>query len=71
MRKLESYLNQEKVLIYSLSTETKIGRDFSILFRNTTIPSTYLINDKGEIKNKWNTSPNQEHINVLMESMSE
>ncbi len=69
MRKLESYLNQEKVLIYSLSTETKIGRDFSILFRNTTIPSTYLINDKGEIKNKWNTSPNQEHINVLMESM--
>ncbi len=71
MRKLESYLNQEKVLIYSLSTETKIGRDFSILFRNTTIPSTYLINDKGEIKNKWNTSPNQEHINVLMESMRE
>ena len=70
MRKLESYLNQEKVLIYSLSTETKIGRDFSILFRNTTIPSTYLINDKGVIKNKWNTSPNQEHINVLMESMS-
>ncbi len=69
VRKLESYLNQEKVLIYSLSTETKIGRDFSILFRNTTIPSTYLINDKGEIKNKWNTSPNQEHINVLMESM--
>lgn len=69
MRKLESYLNQEKVLIYALSTETKIGRDFSILFRNTTIPSTYLINDKGEIKNKWNTSPNQEHINVLMESM--
>ena len=69
MRKLESYLNQEKVLIYSLSTDTKIGRDFSILFRNTTIPSTYLINDKGEIKNKWNTSPNQEHINVLMESM--
>lgn len=69
MRKLESYLNQEKVLIYSLSTETKIGRDFSILFRNTTIPSTYLINDKGEIKNKWNTSPNQEHINILMESM--
>ncbi len=69
MRKLESYLNQEKVLIYSLSTETKIGRDFSILFRNTTIPSTYLINDKGVIKNKWNTSPNQEHINVLMESM--
>ena len=69
MRKLESYLNQEKILIYSLSTETKIGRDFSILFRNTTIPSTYLINDKGEIKNKWNTSPNQEHINVLMESM--
>lgn len=69
MRKLESYLNQEKVLIYSLSTETKIGRDFSILFRNTTIPSTYLINDKGEIKNKWNTSPNQEHINVLMESI--
>ena len=69
MRKLESYLNQEKVLIDSLSTETKIGRDFSILFRNTTIPSTYLINDKGEIKNKWNTSPNQEHINVLMESM--
>ena len=64
MRKLESYLNQEKVLIYSLSTETRIGRDFSILFRNTTIPSTYLINDKGEIKNKWNTSPNQEHINV-------
>jgi len=39
------------------------------LFRNTTIPSTYLINDKGVIKNKWNTSPNQEHINVLMESM--
>ena len=71
MRKLESYLNQEKVLLYSLSTETKIGRDFSILFRNTTIPSTYLINDKGEIKNKWNTSPNQEHINVLMESMRE
>ena len=71
MRKLESYLNQEKVLIYALSTETKIGRDFSILFRNTTIPSTYLINDKGEIKNKWNTSPNQEHINVLMESMRE
>ena len=71
MRKLESYLNQEKVLIYSLSTETKIGRDFSILFRNTTIPSTYLINDKGVIKNKWNTSPNQEHINVLMESMRE
>tara|TARA_B100001123_G_scaffold173639_1_gene199506 strand:+ start:425 stop:640 length:216 start_codon:yes stop_codon:yes gene_type:complete len=71
VRKLESYLNQEKVLIYSLSTETKIGRDFSILFRNTTIPSTYLINDKGEIKNKWNTSPNQEHINVLMESMRE
>ncbi len=69
MRKLESYLNQERVLIYSLSTETKIGRDFSILFRNTTIPSTYLINDKGVIKNKWNTSPNQEHINVLMESM--
>ena len=69
MRKLESYLNQEKVLIYSLSTETKIGRDFSILFRNTTIPSTYLINDKGVIKNKWNTSPNQEHINILMESM--
>jgi peroxiredoxin len=69
VRKLESYLNQEKVLIYSLSTETKIGRDFSILFRNTTIPSTYLINDKGEIKNKWNTSPNQEHINILMESM--
>ena len=69
MRKLESYLNQEKVLIYSLSTETKIGRDLSILIRNTTIPSTYLINDKGEIKNKWNTSPNQEHINVLMESM--
>ena len=69
MRKLESYLNQEKILIYSLSTETKIGRDFSILFRNTTIPSTYLINDKGVIKNKWNTSPNQEHINVLMESM--
>ena len=69
MRKLESYLNQEKVLIYSLSTETNIGRDFSILFRNTTIPSTYLINDKGVIKNKWNTSPNQEHINVLMESM--
>jgi len=69
VRKLESYLNQEKVLIYALSTETKIGRDFSILFRNTTIPSTYLINDKGEIKNKWNTSPNQEHINVLMESM--
>ena len=69
MRKLESYLNQEKVLIYSLSTETKIGRDFSILFRNTTIPSTYLINDKGEIKNKWNTSPNQEHIKILMESM--
>jgi peroxiredoxin len=69
VRKLESYLNQEKVLIYSLSTETKIGRDFSILFRNTTIPSTYLINDKGVIKNKWNTSPNQEHINVLMESM--
>ena len=69
MRKLESYLNQEKVLIYSLSTETRIGRDFSILFRNTTIPSTYLINDKGVIKNKWNTSPNQEHINVLMESM--
>ena len=69
MRKLESYLNQEKVLIYSLSTETKIGRDFSILFRNTTIPSTYLINDKGVIKNKWNTSPNQEHIDVLMESM--
>jgi len=69
VRKLESYLNQERVLIYSLSTETKIGRDFSILFRNTTIPSTYLINDKGVIKNKWNTSPNQEHINVLMESM--
>jgi len=69
VRKLESYLNQEKVLIYSLSTETRIGRDFSILFRNTTIPSTYLINDKGVIKNKWNTSPNQEHINVLMESM--
>lgn len=69
MRKLESDLNKEQVLIYSLSTETKIGRDFSVFFRNTTIPSTYLINDKGEIKNKWNTSPNQEHINVLMESM--
>ena len=69
MRKLESYLNQEKVLIYSLSTETKIGSDFSILIRNSTIRTTYIINDKGEIKNKWNTSPNQEHINVLMESM--
>jgi peroxiredoxin len=71
VRKLESDLNEEKILIYSLSTETKIGRDFSIFFRNISIPSTYLINNKGEIMNKWKTSPNQEHVNVLLKRMRE
>ena len=71
VRKLESDLNEEKILIYSLSTETKIGRDFSIFFRNTSIPATYLINNDGEIMNKWKTSPNQEHAKVLKKSLRE
>ena len=71
MRKLEFNLNEEKILIYSLSTETKIGRDFSIFFRNTSIPATYLINNDGEIMNKWKISPNQEHANALKKSMGE
>ena len=71
MRKLESNLNEEKILIYSLSTETKIGRDFSIFFRNTSIPATYLINSDGEIMNKWKTSLNQEHAKVLKKSLRE
>ena len=71
MRKLESDLNEEKILIYSLSTETKIGRDFSIFFRNTSIPATYLINSDGEIMNKWKTSRNQEHAKVLKKSLRE
>ena len=71
VRKLESNLNEEEILIYSLSTETKIGRDFSIFFRNTSIPTTYLINNDGEIMNKWKISPNQEHANALKKSMRE
>ena len=71
MRKLESNLNEEEILIYSLSTETKIGRDFSIFFRNTSIPTTYLINHDGEIMNKWKISPNQEHANALKKNMRE
>ena len=60
MRDLENIINKDVPILYSMQiSKTDLGMAFAKYFNNTTVPSTYLVNDNLEItfSNKISENP--------------
>lgn len=60
MRDLENKLNKNEIILYSMEiSQTDIGRVYSNHFQNKFIPATYLVNNKLDLIDKKNLTPDK------------
>ena len=60
VRDLENKLNKNATILYSMEiSQTNIGKVYANYFRNKIIPTTYLVNDKLELIDKKNITPDK------------
>ena len=77
VRDLENKLNKNEIILYSMEiSQTDIGRIYSNHFQNKIIPTTYLVNNKLDLIDKKNLTPdiwfemdrNKNLIQLLLEN---